>query len=168
MAHIKEPPIRPDGLQLEECRPFQERFWTIQRWAWLIFMLVLVGALLGLTGSGGPLSRATQGFAEGSVEYPRIARWETPDLMGFTFHEGDNQTLTLSQSFSDAFQVQSIQPEPASSRLTDKGIVLQFDGEGAGATTVIMHITPLSPGLVNFGTAIGPAELTQVSLVVLP
>jgi hypothetical protein len=168
VAHIEEPPIRPDGLQLEECRPFQERFWTIQRWAWVFFTLVLVGALLGLTGSGGPLSRATQGLAEGSVEYPRIARWETPDLMSFTFHQGGNQTLTLSQAFSDAFQVQSIQPEPASSRLTDRGMVLQFDGEGGGATTVIMHVTPLSPGLVNFATAMGPAELTQVSLVVLP
>jgi hypothetical protein len=168
VAHLREPSIRPDGLQLEEYRPLQERFWTIQRWAWMIFSLVLVGALLGLTGSGGPLSRTTQALAGGSVEYPRIARWETPDLMEFTFHQGGNQTLTLSQAFSDAFQVQSIQPEPESSRLTDRGMVLQFDVGSAGAATVIMHVTPLRPGFVTFGTAIGPAELTQVSPVVLP
>lgn len=31
MSTLEQPPIRDDGLQLDEHRRFQERFWTIAR-----------------------------------------------------------------------------------------------------------------------------------------
>jgi hypothetical protein len=57
-------------LDLDEDRLFQERYWSFQRFAWVLFLFVVVGALCGLTGSGGPFSRATVEGAGGARIIP--------------------------------------------------------------------------------------------------
>lgn len=54
------PPIRPDGLQLDEHRQFQERFWTIERAAWIVFGMIVIAALAGAFGAGGRLPQQRQ------------------------------------------------------------------------------------------------------------
>lgn len=44
-------------FDLESDRPFQVKFWRFQRVAWMVLALVLLTALLGLTGKGGPFAR---------------------------------------------------------------------------------------------------------------
>ena len=52
MGTTERPNVRSDGLQLDEHRRFQERFWSIERLAWCAFALIVIIALLGGFGSG--------------------------------------------------------------------------------------------------------------------
>lgn len=63
-------------LDVDDDRAFQEKFWTFQRVAWALMALILLAALAGTTGSGGPLAHAEASGPGGSIEYPRIARWQ--------------------------------------------------------------------------------------------
>ena len=47
--------VRPDGLQLDEDRGFQRRFWRAERIAWGTFAAIMLAALSGLFGGSGPL-----------------------------------------------------------------------------------------------------------------
>ena len=65
---------RVDGLQLEEDASFRRRAWAVQRAGWALMALLLLGAILGLLGSG-PLSTATAdvpGLMR--IEYQRFAQ----------------------------------------------------------------------------------------------
>jgi len=46
IRNLDQPAIREDGLQLEENRSLQRRFWQMQRIAWLGFGIVVLVALL--------------------------------------------------------------------------------------------------------------------------
>jgi hypothetical protein len=166
---IKTPSIRDDGLQLEEHRAFQERFWTVERFAWIVFGLLLVAALLGFTGSGGALSRTTAHMEGGSIDHPRVARWESADEMMVSFAAGAaERRLTLSPAFSEALQVEAIQPEPQSSAASGDGAVLTFDTDPEEAAEVTIHFRALKPGLPTFEARIDDGAPVSIGLLVLP
>ncbi len=67
-------PVRPDGLQINEHRGFQLRFWRAERIAWGAFALIALAALLGLFGESGPLNGRMLRFDSAEVTLPRILR----------------------------------------------------------------------------------------------
>lgn len=79
------------NFEVEEDRTFQERFWTAQRFAWSAMGLFIVAALAGATGSGGPLADAVAETPGGTIEYPRIARWQAAERM--TVRVCDRRTI---------------------------------------------------------------------------
>ncbi|WP_318932674.1 hypothetical protein [Sinorhizobium medicae] len=110
---MNQPPVRDDGLQIEEHRTFQESFWRAERVSWVIFGLMLIAALLGITGSGGLLERQIITVADGSVDVPRFSRWEASDVLQATLAGGGaERRLTLSPEFFRTFQVEDIDPPP--------------------------------------------------------
>lgn len=70
---MDQPPVRDDGLQLEEHRKFQESFWRVERIAWIGFGCILLLAILGMTGSSGYFARQALAFEGGLVEIPGSA-----------------------------------------------------------------------------------------------
>jgi hypothetical protein len=86
-----EPRLRPDGLQLDEHRRFQERFWKLERVAWIVFAIVTLSALLSLTGAGGPLATVWSESGNAVISYPRVARWETADESQIAFRPRDGE-----------------------------------------------------------------------------
>lgn len=166
---MKTPAIRDDGLQLEEHRGFQERFWSLQRVVWILFVLFLLAALLGLTGSGGPLSRQTVALEGGSIDYPRISRWEAADEVVVRFAPGaDRHRLMLSSSFADALQVEGIQPEPESSVAGAGGAELSFATAAGEAAEITIHVTPLRPGYSTFDVSIDDGAPGTLGMLALP
>lgn len=137
------------GLELDEDRAFQERFWSVQRVAWLVFAAFLAAALLGLTGSGGPLSRAMLDTGAGSIDYPRVARWDTEDELRIRFAgTRDGGALTFTPDFRDLFAIEGFQPAPVDEAATQDGQRVIFDlGNGAGAREVVVAVRPLRPAL---------------------
>ena len=67
--------------QIREERGFQEKLWTAQSIGWVLMLLFVIAALLGATGSGGPLSMARAQSGQATVDYPRIARWQASTQM---------------------------------------------------------------------------------------
>ncbi|WP_018000331.1 hypothetical protein [Paracoccus sp. N5] len=161
MARIDDvPPVRADGLQLVESRAFQERFWRAQRLVWIAFGALMLAALLGLTGSGGPLHSRVLQFPGASVEMPRIARWEGNDEITVTLRDAD--TLAIGNDFFDGVGLQRIQPEPETVLHGDRQ-EMRFSGPGK----VVLQIRPEHFGLVRFDLGIG-GHSRPVRLLVLP
>lgn len=152
--------------EFDEDLVFQRRFWKLERIAWMGYALVLAVALAGLTGAGGPLSHATVQTPDASVEYPRVARWQTTDTMivRFTPASGDTGELMVAQRFLDTFEIKSIQPEPASVRATADGVRYVFDIENGG--TVVLMIGAHNPAIFPDATIqIGEADVAVRTLI---
>lgn len=161
----KVPPIREDGLQIEEARDFQERFWTIERVAWAGFGLVLIAAIAGFTGSGGIFARQTAAAGGVVLDYPLVARRQAAETFELSLSNTQAPTLVLSREFSKAFQLETVQPRPDSERAVPEGLELTFEGRSGG--TVFLHARPQSPGLASFEISTG-GETRTVRLLVMP
>jgi hypothetical protein len=165
---IGQPPIRKDGLQLDEHRSFQERFWTAERWAWITFGLLLLVALAGLTGGGGLLAHATSVSQAGEFEYPRISRWEATDAITVTFAAGGAEhRLSLSHPFAEHFQIEDIQPSPEQTIAAGDAEIMVFATQDQAPAKVTIHIRPLKPGIASYQVGLD-AVSTAVTTVVLP
>lgn len=162
------PPLRDDGLQIDEDRGFQERFWRLQRIAWLVFGAICILAILGLTGSGGPLRGTSLRLDGAQVDLPRISRWEAADEISITFTApAGPPTLRIGPEFFDKFSVERIQPEPQATSLTAAGQVLTFPAQGPGPYRVTMDIRAFHFGLADFDIAAG-ADSRRARILILP
>ncbi|MFC7376965.1 hypothetical protein [Brevundimonas sp. GCM10030266] len=158
-----------DALSLKTDPAFQERFWRVQRVAWVVFALFVVAALAGLTGAGGPLSRAEVRTPEGLVDSPRVGRWSAADEMRFEL-SGQNglARVDLSDRFAAHFQVHDIQPAPDRTEATDDGQALIFIAPDSARSTVVLHVTAENPGLARFDVRLNGGAPVAVTSVILP
>lgn len=163
------PTIRKDGLQLNEHRSFQERYWCAQRVAWLGFGAVILLAILGFTGSGGPFHSQRILFADAVATVPRISRWDTSDELTITFLGPDSgRDLTISAAFFDGFAVDGLQPAPARSALRSGGQTLRFDvDEAEPPHTIRLSLRAAHIGWRRFDLVLN-GEVRPVQLLVLP
>ena len=163
---------RHTGLDVNDDRAFQERYWTFQRFAWAVMALILVAALAGATGSGGPLAHAEASGPGGSIEYPRIARWQTAEQMTVRLLPGASgiARIELGEAFARTFTVETIEPQPSSSAATAAGHLYEFDlGDGWGEKQIILHVRAARPSLpVQVPARLGDAPPLPLRLVVLP
>ena len=66
-------------------RRVQERHWQASRIGWVMMLVLVVAAAIGLTGSGGPLSRAYVDAGTAHIDLPRISRWASADHLTIQF-----------------------------------------------------------------------------------
>lgn len=163
------PTIRQDGLQLDEHRRFQERYWRVQRVAWLGFGTALVLALLGFTGSGGPFHSQRIVFPDAVAEMPRVSRWDTADEMTITFTTADTRRkVTIGASFFDGFAVDEVRPAPAGSALGPAGQTLWFDVDDPRPPhRITLPLRAAHVGWRRFDLTLN-GEVRSVRLLVLP
>lgn len=162
-----KPKVERDLDEFQPDPDFQRKFWVAERIAWMGFVLLIVLALAGLTGSGGPLAQATFGTPAGSVEYPRVSRWQAADSMTVRFAAGaEVGTVNLEPEFLRTFEVSSIQPEPRSAATGPEGVRYEFDAAGGGE--VVFYIRARGPAfLPDASVRIGAFE-APVRPLVLP
>lgn len=162
------PPIRKDGLQVEEDRHFQRRFWIIERWAWLAFGLIAVAALAGLSGGGGYFGHTTITTASAMLEVPRITRWQRPDDITVTFNTAnDTHRVVMGLPFVENFSIEQIQPQPERSYLTTDGQAIEFAAEGSAPHVAVLHVRAHRPGMARYVIEVD-GEPAEWALVVLP
>jgi hypothetical protein len=165
---MQAPPIRDDGLQVEDKRRLQRFFWSLERIAWAVFALVLLLAILGLTGSGGYFARATATFPAGEADYPQVSRWEASDELIIRFSEGaDTRRLTLSPEFFYYFEVGGMQPEPERSFTGGNGVVMEFSAEQGAPVNVAIYVRALHPGKVDYRIGLD-GDAAAASTIILP
>lgn len=167
-SRLTVPPIRPDGLQLQEHRARQRRYWRIQRVAWWGFAAIMLAAVLGLTGNGGLFHKQTIRFAHATVEIPRVSRWDGSDAMTITFAaSSDRPQITITQPFFDRFSVERIQPEAAQTLLTQGAQSMTFAATGPAPYRVTVDLRAASFGWTRFAVTVA-GETRAVDLIVLP
>jgi hypothetical protein len=146
--------------ELEEDIPFQRRFWLIQRGAWAVFALLLGLAIFGFTGGGGVAAHGEAAIADGSVEYPRVSRWQGVDDLIVRLDAGADAALVveLNSNFVEAFEVTGVQPEPSSAAVTARGVSYEFDVQGGGL--VVFRLRPTRPAFFpDAAVRVGTAEV---------
>ena len=169
MNRADAPPVRDDGLQIEEHRAFQERFWTMERAAWGVFVLLILVALYGWTGSGGPGATRTLTFEGGDVEFPTVTRWQISDDMHVSAQAdaGGKTAILFGSDFVHDFEIASIEPRPSRSMATARGHIYEFEAEPGQTNHFLFHIRANRPGLFHY--EFGPAAQPQMaSTLVLP
>ncbi|MFZ5718059.1 MAG: hypothetical protein ACOY5Y_01190 [Pseudomonadota bacterium] len=159
------------GLQLEDDPQYQRRFWRTQRAGWVGLALIVVAALLGLTGAGGPFASGRAQGAGGTVDFPRVARWAAPDELSVRFAgPGSTGTVEVDRALFEVFGVEGIQPRPSASTFTPGGQRFTFDraGEAVG-DTVTFQLRARRPALpLRAQVRIGSGEPLRFSMFVLP
>lgn len=107
----EDPRIRPKGLQLDEPRERQGRYWRIQHR--LVGLRAVMLLAIGLTGNGGIFHRRAVQFAHARAEMPRVARWEGKDKGAVIFDTpADRHQIRIAQPFFDRLSVERSQPGP--------------------------------------------------------
>jgi len=168
-GQVDYPEIREDGLQLDEDRRLQEKIWTAERVAHVVFLLLMLAGLAGLAGSGGPLARATVQSEAGSVEYVRIARFDTAADVTIRFaSRRPEHRVRIAGPFPDRFQVETVQPQAVRELAGPEGITFEFAAEATEPASVTLRLRAITPGLWRFRIAIDDAEPVEATVVVLP
>ncbi|MDT9598706.1 hypothetical protein [Sphingosinicella rhizophila] len=163
---------KPDELELNSDRSFQSKLWRTQRLGWLLMIIVIVAALVGLTGKGGPLASNTLSGTGGTFTYPRVARWQSADELRLKVagSTGGTATIELGTGLIDALAIERINPEPIRSVATAEGQRLEFEvGPGPEPKEIIISIRPSRPGWVRHALVRpGSGSPVYVSFLVLP
>lgn len=163
---------RKHGLQVEEDRPWQEKFWTAQRVGWLLMAVLVVAALLGATGKGGPLASASVKADGGVLNYPRITRWQSNEQLvaRLPASASGEVGIELSRPFVELFSIESIEPEPSEVEATAAGHRFTFElGAGKGEKLIVFNVRVAKPALQrSVGVRIGEGSPQQMRLTVLP
>jgi len=167
MAILEKPTVREDGLQLDEYRSFQERFWTVERIVWIAFALIILAALLGAFGAGGPLASKITQTDTVVIEHPRIGRWEGTDEMSVRFKPSASprRSLFLPDAFAEHFQVEDIQPLPVRTTIEASGQRLFFDNPDHDGGIVKLHLRAQVTGLATFEVEIDGEPLSLTSFI---
>lgn len=161
-----------DDLDIIENRDWQERFWSFQRVAWLVMIAILIAAIFGATGSGGPLATAQVEIDGATVSYPRIARWQAAAEMTVELppQAQGSVDIQVSSNFLDVFGVESISPTPSAAAATPTGHRYTFDvASGAKPKTLVLHLRAMRATLPRQGEVkIGNGSAARLNFVVLP
>lgn len=158
-----------EQLELREHRGFQERFWTVQRWAWVGYGVIIGAALLGFTGEGGLFARARLEAGSTSIDHPRFARWQTQDSISIAFAPSGSaeRRVLLSPEFVRGLAVETVHPQPARSTTSAAGeeltILVRSDEPG----TATLRIKLNAPGIVRGAVSIDGAP-AAVTMIILP
>ena len=136
---------RIGDLDIHEDATFQSRTWLLERIGWIVILLILAAALLGLCGSAGPLGRGSAGEQGGplSLRYARFPRHAAPTLLevrldGATVRDGTAR-VWMEQALLENFDLEHVTPEPVTVEL------------GAGHLTYVFRVAePGGPLTITF------------------
>jgi hypothetical protein len=154
-------------LDVPDDRAWQERFWTVQRAAWVLMALFILAALFGATGKGGPLASASAATPDGTLEYPRITRWQSAEdvIVRLPDSAAGDIELLVSPKFAEVYSIDSIVPQPSQSEATSQGHLFTFDATGNGPKEIILHVTAGKPAFgrpvdVRIGRSVARVRVT--------
>ena len=134
---------------------FRRRVWQAQRVAWALMALFLLGALVGLLGSG-PLSPTSVTSADGAVrvEYERFLRRDTRTTLRVHLRPANGEASTLAlwlaRPYLEAMKVDSVLPSPRRVQGAGDRITWGFEvsaREPRELLTVTIHLLPEGSGM---------------------
>ncbi len=141
---------RVGSLEIDQDLDFERRQWSVQRAAWVLFLVILLAGLAGLMGEG-PLSGVEASNGSLTVQYDRFVRAHALTQIDVKLSPAATSagqvTLWLSQDYLEKFELQGVMPEPAEMALANDKVLLRFVTDSpAQPVTVIASLEPTSPG----------------------
>lgn len=155
---------RVGDLEIVEDLGLQHRLWRVRRIAWIVMVLVVLAALLGLFGPG-LLSNVTARPRGGPLwlEYHRFERSLAPVTLRVHLGAGAGQAgkarIWLDRHYMEGMQVEHISPPPQSVETGNDRLIYVFQIADPGqATAISFHLTAQRIGLQSgrLGLSNGP------------
>ncbi len=159
---------------LDSELPFQRKQWRIEHIGWIAMAGLMLYALAGGLGGGGPLSTAEVAAADGGarVRYERFARQLTPNTVEISATQppdGRPAQLYVSGSFLKSIAVKSIIPQPDATTVADNGYMFVFKrSSGVAHTKIQLHLEPQEIGPVEGWLVINDGQRLAIKQFVLP
>lgn len=163
---------RPRDLELDEDPSFQRRQQLVQRIGLGLMAAVVLAALLGLLGAGGPLSEADVRGDALSIRYTRFARRLSPTTLELrvqpsAVRDGE-ASIWISSDYLDALKVERVAPLPRTVVAGGERTTFVFDASPGGTKPLSLSFE-LNPqdSLQHHGRAglTGGAELSFSTFV---
>lgn len=149
---MSAPKQRPE-LQISEDMAFQRRTWLVERVGWIVLGAVLIAALLGFFGGGGPAASTETASEDGSLSmhYERFLRLDTPTQLRVVARPpGRTLRLWLDREYFESFEVTRVVPPPARVESATDRYVYEFPLAAPGeAATIRFHVEPLEAWRVS-------------------
>lgn len=142
-------------LEISQDMEFQRRSWTVERVGWVLMLLFVVAAALGLFGGGGPFSDITTGSETDDlqIQHPRFAREGRPMSLSIQAQPAEGQgslRLHFDEAYIAYFQMDQIMPVPSQVEAGGGQIIYVFALANAGdRITIMFDMTPEYSGLVS-------------------
>ncbi len=120
-------PHRVGLIEVDQDLDHARSLWRVQRVGWVVMLLIVIGASLGLFGHG-PLADG-QARAEGlTLDYDRFARHGATSSLRAEIEpralRGDTLTLWMTREYLEGIEIESVIPEPA--RVVTRGDLVLF------------------------------------------
>lgn len=149
---------------------YHRREWFVQRVGWVLLFLLIMSACLGLLGHG-PLAQRTLTTSSGVLEMDRFARREatTEWKIRPAGHFGADRefVIRISSAFLQRYEISAVDPEPVTTSLADRNVVLKFivaDPNGS----IVFHVEPQHAGMNAGEVQLGDSEPLEVKQFVYP
>ena len=157
---------RIGDIELDQDLDFEYRQWRVQRAGWVVMVVIVVAALIGLFGTG-PLSSSVAGSDDSvTVAYERFIRRQgeaelTIGIAGGQATEGQVE-LWLDAAYHGEIQIQQISPEPEEVRSSGDRVTYVFAVDDPAAP-VEMSIQFMSPDMGRLQGEVGIGDQPGVS-----
>lgn len=116
-------------IEMDESMGLHKTGWAIQRVGWIVLLLTVVLAALGLFGSG-LLSQKKEESSGNVVEYERYGRFENSTYMHLkALAENGKAILIIPQQYLRHFELEAIVPEPDQQHAVEGHQVFTFLAE---------------------------------------
>lgn len=166
MGERQESAALPEGV-LDHGK-FQGRFWAVQRFSWIVFVLLLLACLLGLLGRGGLFSHQKLPLADGIIDFPVISRWNAPEDMVVNFAPSSEvRIITVDGRFLQIFSVEGVDPPQRATFARDGRIGYVFPGDPTRPTQVVFRLQTQLVGFHRVIVGIDDETKTQ-SIFIFP
>lgn len=166
---------RGDGPEIQEDPAFHRRSWTVQRAGWMAMVVLVVAGMLGLLGGEGPFVDNRAGGSEHGivVEYQKFIRKRSPtDLRIHVLPdaaESSDIAIWIDRAYLERFEVQYINPEPASVATSDTHLIYTFElSEPGQAANLTFNIESESFGMPDAWIGIDGREPVEFRQIIYP
>jgi hypothetical protein len=139
-------PHRVGLIEVDQDLDHARSLWRVQRAGWVVMLLIVIGAVLGLFGHG-PLAEG-QARTDGlTVDYDRFARHGATSSLraeaGPETLRGDTLKLWMTRDYLDGVAIESVIPEPQ--RVETRGDLVLFTfmtAERSQPTRITFNMRP--------------------------
>jgi hypothetical protein len=166
-------PIQRVGdLEIDTDMNFQRRSWTVQRFGWVVFTLIILGALFGLFGPG-PVSNTTIGDARLRVEYERFGRLQDSMALVIYIGPGIAQSgairLWVDRQYLHGIEVRHVIPDPQLVESDGDRLIYVFHVvKPDQPTSITFHVDPEKVGLHTGQIGLDGGPILEFSQFIYP
>lgn len=131
-----------NGLDISHDMGYQRRMWKVERVAWVVIVICLIAAGVGVFGGSGPLTAGSRSSDGGGLEvrFDRFVRFGAPSSLGIQIRGGsDNRNIAISRAWIDDYDVTAIVPQPESVTALADSYVYTFDVGDSGVARLSLE-----------------------------